>query len=180
MYFKYFLYICDHKKKVFLECWKRGLYFHAFTHDLSKFLPDEFFPYAKWFYGKNGTMAAYDFEQMDCPPESPDYPDLLKYTKNKLTFKNAFSKHLRRNKHHWDHSQWVDRWWYTKIVNGKRERIGIASMPEKYIKQLFCDWVAMESIGKPVKDYYISIKDKIMFDRETRQFLEALIEQERR
>ena len=51
-YIKYFLYILEHKKNVFKMCWKKGLYLHAFTHDLSKFLPDEFFPYANWFYGK--------------------------------------------------------------------------------------------------------------------------------
>lgn len=38
---------------------KRGLYLHAFTHDLSKFLPSEFIPYAKWFYGENGIKLKY-------------------------------------------------------------------------------------------------------------------------
>lgn len=47
----YLLYVLEHKKNVFKVCWKRGMYLHAFTHDLSKFLPSEFFPYAERFYG---------------------------------------------------------------------------------------------------------------------------------
>lgn len=72
-YFKYFWYIVDHKWRVAKECWKVGLYGHAFTHDLSKFLPSEFIPYTKYFFdGK----------------------------KNKEEFKKAVKLHKRRNKHH--------------------------------------------------------------------------------
>jgi hypothetical protein len=49
-YWKYFLYIVNHKLNVLVECWKEGLYIQGITHDLSKFSPAEFFPYAKKFY----------------------------------------------------------------------------------------------------------------------------------
>lgn len=51
MYWNYFKYVLEHKKNVFIECWKEGLYIHAFTHDLSKFSILEFKSYAKKFYG---------------------------------------------------------------------------------------------------------------------------------
>ena len=75
MYKRYFKYLLEHKKNVFAECWKEGLYIHAFTHDLSKILPSEFMPCAKYFYTNN--------------------PD-----KYKKYFEEACNLHLKRNKHH--------------------------------------------------------------------------------
>ena len=55
-YIKYLLYVIQHKYYVFIECWKDGLYWHGITHDLSKFMPSEFFPYARWIYGSKGRQ----------------------------------------------------------------------------------------------------------------------------
>lgn len=73
-------YILEHKKNVFETCWKNKLYLHAFTHDLSKFSPKEFFAYAKYFY--------------------------LDKEKYKEDFENAWKYHYRNNRHHWNY--WVD------------------------------------------------------------------------
>ena len=54
-YFKYFHYIIRHKWFVFLECYKEGIIWRGITHDLSKFLPSEFFPYANHFYGEKNS-----------------------------------------------------------------------------------------------------------------------------
>ena len=51
-YINYLRYVLQHKYKVFIQCIKRGLYIHAFTHDFSKFRPSEFIPYARWYYGE--------------------------------------------------------------------------------------------------------------------------------
>lgn len=82
-YFRYFWYIVRHKWYVFLECVKVGLFFRAWTHDLSKFLPDEFFAYAEYFYG--------GYERGKQPPEV------------KAAFNYAWLKHIHRNPHHWQH-----------------------------------------------------------------------------
>ena len=79
MYWKYFLYILEHKKNVGIECFKMGMPIHAITHDLSKFLPSEFIGYAKYFYGNK--------------------------EKYKKDFDSAWLLHQHRNKHHWDY--WV-------------------------------------------------------------------------
>jgi len=83
IYWKYFLYVLEHKKNVFLECFKFGLYIHAFTHDLSKFLPSEFFSYARLFYAPSGTPSMESI----------------------LAFQKAWFLHQKRNKHHWGY--WV-------------------------------------------------------------------------
>jgi hypothetical protein len=50
-FFKYLKYVIRHKWYVFLECCNLGIPFRGIFHDLSKFLPDEFFPYMNHFYG---------------------------------------------------------------------------------------------------------------------------------
>lgn len=80
-YWRYFLYILDHKLNVFIECWKEGLYLQGFMHDLSKFCPKEFFPYAKKFYSSN------------------------KDDSTELQWKYAWLHHQHKNKHHWNY--WV-------------------------------------------------------------------------
>lgn len=79
-YFAYFFYVVRHKIFVAFECLKMGMVIHAFTHDLSKFQPSEFIPYAKYFY--------------------------LDREKNRASFELAFLLHQHRNKHHWNY--WID------------------------------------------------------------------------
>ena len=78
-YWGYFKYVVEHKLNVGIECLKRGLIFHAITHDLSKFLPSEFIGYARYFYSDK--------------------------EKHKSEFDEAWLLHQHRNKHHWDY--WV-------------------------------------------------------------------------
>ncbi|MFD2614990.1 DUF5662 family protein [Paenibacillus gansuensis] len=81
-YWNYFLYVVNHKVNVMIECWKEGLYVQGIVHDLSKFSPLEFVPYAKKFYSGK--------------PLSPE--DGLKWD-------YAWLHHQRKNKHHWEY--WV-------------------------------------------------------------------------
>ena len=78
MYWKYLKYVCRHKWYVFLECLKIMQPWHGVVHDLSKFLPSEFIPYAKHFYSGKAM------------------PEI---------FSVAWCLHQHRNKHHWDY--WV-------------------------------------------------------------------------
>ena len=77
-YIKYLIYILKHKYYVGIECIKHGLFLQGITHDLSKFLPSEFFPYAEYFYGKGNNKNEFDL---------------------------AWLLHQRRNKHHWEY--WI-------------------------------------------------------------------------
>lgn len=86
-YFKYLMYVLEHKKNVFIECKKKDMLWHGITHDLSKFSPKEFFAYAEWFYGEHGKDN----------PSSPMHNEV------KRKFKSAWKHHQRKNKHHWQY-----------------------------------------------------------------------------
>jgi len=79
-YYNYLKYVLEHKKNVFKTCWKRKLYLHAITHDLSKFSPQEFIPYARYFF-----INKEEFKQ---------------------DFDKAWEHHYKNNPHHWDY--WLD------------------------------------------------------------------------
>lgn len=85
IYWNYFKYIIQHKWFVGRECVKMGMFWHAITHDLSKFLPSEFFPYADKFF-------------------SGDYA--YRYHFVEMRFAEAWLHHQHRNRHHWDY--WVN------------------------------------------------------------------------
>jgi len=77
IYLKYLYHLIEHKWRVGVECIKMGLYWHALTHDLSKFYPSEFIAYTKHFYA--GPRRSL--------------------------FETAWCHHQNRNKHHWHY--WV-------------------------------------------------------------------------
>ncbi|WP_144475592.1 DUF5662 family protein [Cytobacillus oceanisediminis] len=81
-YVKYILYILDHKINVLVECWSEGLYIQGITHDLSKFYPREFFPYARKFYSEKKLSV-----------------------EDELRWRYAWLTHQHKNKHHWEY--WV-------------------------------------------------------------------------
>jgi len=60
VYIQYLDYLLRHKWYVTLECFREGLYWQGLTHDLSKFLPSEFIPYANYFYGKGKVKKVRD------------------------------------------------------------------------------------------------------------------------
>lgn len=78
-YWRYFLSILKHKRRVLKACWQEGLYWQGVTHDLSKFLPDEFFSSILFFEGAELTDAQRDRAQ------------------------RGLLKHYHRNPHHPEH-----------------------------------------------------------------------------
>lgn len=129
VYWKYFKYVVEHKKNVFIEAIKMGMPIHAITHDLSKFFPSEFISYALYFYANDRTKK---------------YSVNVDETQRKDLFRKGWALHQKRNKHH-------NTYW-TAIINGKIE---IIEMPDKYLRQMVCDWKAMSrKFGGTAKQYY--------------------------
>ena len=95
-HFKYLSYVLRHKWYVFVECCKLGTPLRGILHDLSKFLPSEWFPYARHFYG---NLPNWDDVKRICPTYQ------YKNTKqgNKDLFDIAWLLHQKRNKHHWQY-----------------------------------------------------------------------------
>ena len=85
-YFRNLWHIIVHKWYVFIECWKKGLYWQGVIHDFSKFSPIEFYAYAWYFF-------AYPLEKS------------MSRGKFLHIFNYAWLHHQHHNKHHWNY--WV-------------------------------------------------------------------------
>ncbi len=168
MYKEYFNYIMEHKKNVFKECinmfktlpkdkhyrkYRLMILIHTFTHDLSKFRPSEFIPYAEYFYGWHGVRLEkmYNKEQitngMSCLSKN--------YLECKNNFEEAWKLHYKRNKHHPEH-------W-----NGRK-------ISYIHILQMICDLKAMSrKFGGTAQEYYLKNYNKWDLDRDSRYSLEV-------
>jgi len=135
MYWKYLKYLLEHKKNVGIECLKMGLLLHAITHDLSKFRPSEFIPYARFFMRKD---RANNYKQSD---------------ENDKDFQRGWNHHQKRNKHHWNY--WISVTKETEIIP--------VPMPKKYIRQMIADWRGMaRKFGGTAREYYEGHKQEMI------------------
>lgn len=156
-YWKYFKYVIEHKKNVFMECWKEGLYIHAFTHDLSKFSLKEFETYAVQFYGDKWCGECVNYSK--CSNIAFRLPRRYepKNSCNEFKYKDfdkAWEHHYKNNKHHWNY--WIGQ-----------------DMPEMYIRQMICDWKAMSrKFGGTAQEFYMKNHDKIQLTHCSRVLLE--------
>lgn len=101
---------------VIYHCFKAGIGFQGLFHDLSKYSPSEFIPGAVYF---QGTRSPNEGER------------------ETIGFSKAWMHHKGRNKHHFEY--WTDYDHNTKKMQGM-------PMPDKYIKEMFCDRVAASKI----------------------------------
>lgn len=135
-YLKYLIYLLKHKWYVSVECFKVGLYWRGLVHDISKFRPSEFIPYARYFYSKGndikkGRNSTGYYKPTDTGDKAFDYAWLL---------------HQKRNKHHWQ-------WW---VIPEDEGGVRIFEIPELYRTEMLCDWIgAGKAQGKfsPKDDY---------------------------
>lgn len=79
-YLLHIRYLLRHKLYVLRAGRRRGVaLWQLIIHDWSKFLPSEFFPYTRKFFGSDRSEAA------------------------EAAFRKAFTLHVGRNPHHWEH-----------------------------------------------------------------------------
>lgn len=108
----HFLTITKHRHEVIRLCFRAGIGFQGLFHDLSKYSLTEFLPGAKFYTGK----------------ESPNNGERRSYG-----FSLAWMHHKGRNKHHFEY-------WYDYEMATKK--IVPVDMPDRYIKEMFCDRIA--------------------------------------
>jgi len=93
-YIAYFKYVIKHKWFVFQAALKVDpslhLIYRAIMHDMSKFKPSEFIPYAKTFYKEDGSKQYVE----------------------STSFNLAWNAHQKCNKHHWQY-------WLLKMDRGE-------------------------------------------------------------
>lgn len=146
-FFSYLFYIIKHKYYVGIECFKEGLFYRAFTHDLSKLRPSEFFAYANQFYPSAHMKKQVTGERLD-------------------KFKIAWRSHQRRNDHHWEY-------WITPTATSNV----ILEMPDKARREMICDWKGMSKILKTpgANIWYKNNRDKILLGPATRSWVDKTL-----
>lgn len=160
----YLKYVLRHKWYVYQEGRKLNLpRWQLICHDLSKFLPDEWFPYARYFYGgpyrpwAEWTMA--DKQYLNWRDSAESVAD---------AFDEAWLRHIHRNKHHWQH-------WILREDSGKTK---IVEPSSRWCVEMVADWAgAGRAIhGKSdVANWYWRNRENILLSPDTRDFVETLI-----
>jgi hypothetical protein len=146
-------YMLIHKYFVFLECCKCGIPVRGLLHDLSKFRPSEFFPYAKCYYYPNGKRR-YSNTGSNCGTNS----DMMD-----LSFEYALLLHQKRNSHHWQY-------WVIPSPGANK----LLPMDNASAKEMLCDWIGA---GKAKGDldfisWYENNKDQMLLHEDTRRWIE--------
>lgn len=151
-HWQYLCYVLRHKWFVFMECCTLGIPWLGIVHDLSKFLPSEFFPYADHFYGRR-IGRQRDSTGYYKPVDTGD-----------PQFDLAWHLHAKRNRHHWQ-------WW---IQINDEDPTMVMEMPGRYRKEMLADWIgAGKAQGKSdARAWYEKNKSKMILGVATRAWIE--------
>jgi len=154
---RYAWYVLRHKWFVLIECCRRGMWWRAFTHDLSKFSAAEWFPYAEHFYGQPRA------EQRDATGYYKPYDT------GDLAFDRAWLHHQHANDHHWQ-------WW---ILPCDEEGTRVLEMSEGARLEMLCDWIgAGRAQGTlDICAWYEKNRQKMQLHPQTRLWLEQQMRQ---
>jgi len=164
-YLRYLRYLAIHKWYVFRECLGRGLIWRGIIHDFSKFLPSEFIPYARYFYGAYPKMS-----DMTSGEKERYFLNGGGLTKEwvRINFDEAWLYHQHRNKHH-------HQFWCLRYDNGDVKPL---EMPLVFVKELVADWrgAGMAVNGKDdILGWYIKNRDNMLLHKTTRINIEKMI-----
>ncbi len=157
-HFAYLKYVLRHKWFVLLAGLDLGVpLLMLIFHDWDKFLPDEWFPYVRYFYNPDGTKA----DRRD----KNGYYDAARALDEHFNF--AWLLHQKRNKHHWQ-------WWILPLDDGGFKTL---PMPNVYRREMLADWRgAGRALGFPKTwEWYEKNKDKMQLDEATRIWIEIEI-----
>lgn len=144
-YFKYHWYLLRHRWFVFVECCKVGIPFRGLVHDLSKYLPDEFFPYMYWFYVKKNPDNVRLYEEQ---------------------FHMAWLRHQKRNPHHWQ-------WWLLTMDKGQTVRMWMPIRVRKEMLADWRGASRAITGGDNTKQWYLNNREFIKVDPITADWIEG-------
>jgi hypothetical protein len=164
IYWKYLKYLLWHKWCVFRECYKRGIIWRGIKHDLSKFLPSEFIPHARYFHGKWPTRQQVKSDSQYWG----GYPDELTREAVKEAWEIASLKHMNHSDHHWQHWLWTNKKGKTKPLR----------MTTGAWKEMLADW---DGSGVSITgnldtlEWYSKNRDNIILDPLVKQLTDEHI-----
>lgn len=165
---QYAKYLLRHKWFVFLACCKLGIPLAGIVHDWSKFLPDEWIPYADYFNGpKFPHLADLHGDERNRAFDSFRYADRIEDA-----FRLAWVKHQHRNPHHWQH-------WISHEDEGVTRFLII---PERYLREMVADWMGAgraqnrtDGSIEGAAAWYMSYRSGILMHAASRIQLESLL-----
>jgi len=150
---KHFKTITHHKNMVMAMCFRVGLYKQGLLHDLSKYMPSEFWVGAKYY---QGTQSPNNAERKD------------------KGYSAAWLHHKGRNKHHYEY-------WFDYGLH-KGDGIVPVRMPTRYVVEMFIDRIAASknyNRGNYTDDmpltYYERGRAADLMHEDTRRTLELLL-----
>lgn len=154
-------YILRHKWLVLLYCCRDGYLWAGLTHDLSKFRPDEFLPYAQHFYGPHYSDQEVH-QALRCGCVLPFWCEIEE------RFARAWLLHQHRNPHHWQH--------WCLVQDDDPDTV--LEMPERYLYEMLADWRSAGQVqGRPdTRAWYLAHRAHIRLHPRTRARLEQLLE----
>lgn len=148
IYLNYLWYVIRHKWWVLVASFKVGSsIWLAIVHDLSKFRPSEFFPYARYLFDKRKVK----------PPHFM------------TDFEVAWNHHQKRNKHHWQY--WVLERNSTNVKTIEMPKRFAKEMVADWMG------AGRAITGKwDIKEWYEKQNEYMTLHPETRKYVESLIE----
>lgn len=151
-HFKYLSYVIRHKWYVFLAGLKfRAPLWRLIIHDWTKFLPREWFPYVKYFYG-------------------------VAEPKDDIKFNAAWNHHQKCNPHHWQY--WILISDSGEI--GDEGKLTALQMPQHFICEMLADWVgagrAILGDKSNALEWYLSNEKNILLHPVTKYMVLRLLE----
>lgn len=158
---KHFCTITHHKNLVMVGCFRVGLIRQGLLHDLSKYMPTEFWVGCKYY---QGTMSPNNAERAD------------------RGYSSAWLHHKGRNKHHLEY--WIDYGIPDKEGDGKGKPKGICGMkmPIRYVVEMYIDRTAAaknyqkdQYTDESPWKYYSNGKGIHILHEDTRALLELLL-----
>lgn len=164
IHLKYLRYVIRHKWFVFQAGLKTGApIWRLIVHDWSKFLPCEWIPYARFFYGDFPDAAVTGRFVVDFGHNPRDFKDVVA-----AEFDEAWLHHQHMSPHHWQH-------WLLREDSGNTKAL---QMPEHFVREMVADWAGA---GKAitgrweVAEWYGKNKDKMVLHERTRDYVEGLL-----
>lgn len=165
MHWNYLKSVMRHKWFVFLACFRFNVpIWIAILHDWDKFLPDEWLPYARYFYGRKNAARR--------DKETGTY---TRIEGEDLFFDFAWLLHQKRNKHHWQ-------WWILPKDDGS---VQVFEMSDLYRREMLADWVGAGRAYNPdwtllsPSEWYEKNKDLMILHPNTRKQVENALEKMR-
>ena len=148
----YLWYLLRHRWFVMVACWRAGLYWRGLVHDLSKFRPSEFVPYAHFFLGRNRRDSTGYYKPTDTGDPAFDF---------------AWFLHVKRNDHHWQH-------WAFPTEDGLK----LLDIPDPVLLEMVCDWhgaARAQRSRATVAEWWAANNHKMQLSPSTRTRVELLV-----